>query len=174
MIARRRRRSVEAGGFARFVRRRASGWNIPEPSASASVRIAWTAALISARWVKAYGKLPGCRPVRGSVSPARRCSGLAEAGSRSHNRLARATSPISTGADASRAATRRRIQPRFQRVPDGSCGGDGSVGGFGVQHRADIVDCRLARRPRFARSGDHPRRLANFGACSGSGPMAIR
>jgi hypothetical protein len=47
-----------------------AGWNIPEPSASSSARITCTTALISARWVNACGKLPRCRPDRGSISSA--------------------------------------------------------------------------------------------------------
>ena len=47
-----------------------AGWNIPEPSASSSARITCTTALINARWVNACGKLPRCRPVRGSISSA--------------------------------------------------------------------------------------------------------
>ena len=47
-----------------------AGWKIPELSASSSARITCTTALISARWVNACGKLPRCRPVRGSISSA--------------------------------------------------------------------------------------------------------
>ncbi len=47
-----------------------AGWNTPVLSASSSARITCTTALISARWVNACGKLPRCRPVRGSISSA--------------------------------------------------------------------------------------------------------
>ena len=47
-----------------------AGWNTPELSASSSARITCTTALINARWVNACGKLPRCRPVRGSISSA--------------------------------------------------------------------------------------------------------
>ncbi len=66
-----------------------AGWNTPELSASSSARMTCTTALISARWVNACGKLPRCRPVRGSISSAYRCSGLANDSSRSHRCLAR-------------------------------------------------------------------------------------
>ena len=42
-----------------------------------SARITCITALISARWVNACGKLPRWRPVRGSISSAYSCSGLA-------------------------------------------------------------------------------------------------
>src|SRR6185312_12567830 len=60
-----------------------AGWNTPDLSASSSARMTWTTALMSARWVNACGKLPRCRPVRGSISSAYRCSGLANDKSRS-------------------------------------------------------------------------------------------
>lgn len=47
-----------------------AGTNTPELSASSSARITCTTALINARWVNACGKLPRCRPVRGSISSA--------------------------------------------------------------------------------------------------------
>src|SRR4051812_45215147 len=47
-----------------------AGWNPPELSDSSSARMTWTTALISAKWVNACGKLPRCRPVRGSISSA--------------------------------------------------------------------------------------------------------
>ena len=47
-----------------------AGWNTPDLSASSSARMMCTTALISARWVNACGKLPRCRPVRGSISSA--------------------------------------------------------------------------------------------------------
>ena len=58
-------------------------------------------ALMRARWVNAWGKLPRWRPERGSISSAYSWSGLAYDSSFSHSCLARATSPISTRADTS-------------------------------------------------------------------------
>jgi hypothetical protein len=51
-------------------------------------------ALMSARWVKAWGKLPRCRPERGSISSAYRSSGLAIDSSFSQSWRARSSSPI--------------------------------------------------------------------------------
>ena len=58
-------------------------------------------ALISARWVNAWGKLPRWRPVAASISSAYNASGLANDRSFSHSPRARSISPISTSADTS-------------------------------------------------------------------------
>ena len=58
-------------------------------------------ALMRARWVKACGKLPRCRPLRGSISSAYRPSGLANDSSFSHSCRARSRSPISASAETS-------------------------------------------------------------------------
>ena len=62
LATRGRRRHAHIGAFA--------GWNTPVLSASSSARMTWTTALISARWVNAWGKFPRWRPVRGSISSA--------------------------------------------------------------------------------------------------------
>src|ERR1700730_7750837 len=64
-----------------------------------SARITCMTALISARCEKACGKLPRWRPLRGSISSAYSCSGLAYERSFSHSSRARVISPISHSAD---------------------------------------------------------------------------
>ncbi len=49
----------------------------PSARLPSSARMTWTTALIRARWVKACGKFPRCRPVFGSISSAYRPRGPA-------------------------------------------------------------------------------------------------
>ena len=88
-----------------------------------SARIRRVTAWISARWVKACGKLPRWRPLRGSISSAYSNSGLAAFSSRSHSARARASSPMSARAAASQNEQIVKVPSSPVRPSSGRWGG---------------------------------------------------
>ena len=79
------------------------------PSSRSSSAITWETALIRARWVKAWGKLPRWRPDSASSSSAKRSSHPAASRRRSHSSRARWHSPISESAETSQKEQIRNV-----------------------------------------------------------------
>ena len=78
-------------------------------SGSRSARMIRPAASMSARWEKAWGKLPRCRPVLVSNSSAYRPSGEATLSRRSMRSRARCSSPTMASADTSQNEQIRKL-----------------------------------------------------------------
>ena len=82
---------------------------VTPPSSRCSSAITWETALISARWVKAWGKLPRWRPESASSSSAKRSSQPAASSRRSQSWRARSHSPISESAETSQKEQIRNV-----------------------------------------------------------------